>query len=210
MNENRFQVTSSILYFCFGSAIKWTRLKYGAVFKKLVTFSNQNRLYTEPEFLWRCQNCCYFIQIGLSNPSSLFMFHLSLFQMPFKNKVKQITEIQFTTPVYTDHVDLALELLVSFNWFMVQEDAALLICSPIDILLALRLPQMLGPGFHWVISPDSCRRQLPCQAHMKCLCWTVPSPRTEPYQILYVGLESWLPEDELQDVCNNRKLKLKQ
>lgn len=136
------------------------------------------------------------------------MFFLS-FSCLLKIRWSKSLKYSFQTPVYTDHVDLALELLVSFNWFMVQEDAALLICSPIDILLALRLPQMLGPGFHWVISPDSCRRQLPCQAHMKCLCWTVLSPGTEPYQTLYVGSESWVPEDELWDVCNNQKIKAK-
>lgn len=160
----------------------------------------------EPQFLWRCQNGGYFTQISLSNPSHLFMFFFSCLLL---TKWSKSLQYSFQTPVYTDHVDLALELLVSFNWFMVQEDAALLICSPIDILLALRLPQMLGPGFHWVISPDSCRRQLPCQAHMKCLRWTVRSRRTEPYQTLEVGLESWLPEDELWDVCNNQKLKAK-
>lgn len=131
------------------------------------------------------------------------------FSCLLKTRWSKLLKYSFQTLVYTDHVDLALELLVSFNWFMVQEDAALLICSPIDILLALRLPQMLGPGFHWVISPDSCRRQLPCQAHMKCLPWTVLSPRTEPYQILHVRLESWIPGDELCDVCNNQKIKAK-
>lgn len=136
---------------------------------------------------------------------AVYSCFLSFFSYLLKIRWSKSLKYSFQTPVYTDHVDLALELLVSFNWFMVQEDAALLICSPIDILLALRLPQMLGPGLHWVISPDSCRRQLPCQAYMKCLCWTAPSPRTESYQILYVGLESWLSRDELWDVHSGQK-----
>lgn len=181
------------------------------IFLKLIKFfptTNIDYICIQPEFLWRHQDYGYFIQFSLPSPSSLFMFSL-FFSCLLKIRRSKSLKYSFQTPVYTDHVDLALELPVSFNWFMVQEDAAVLICSPIDILLALRLPQMLGPGLHWVISPDSCRRQLPCQAHMKCLCWTVLSPRTEPYQILYVGLESWLLQDELWDVHNNQRSKAK-
>lgn len=88
---------------------------------------------------------------------------------------------------------------------MGQEDAALLICGPINILLALGLPRLLGPAFHGVISPDSCSTQLPRQAPLKCFAWTGPSPRKS-------WMWGWKAESqkmELGDVGNKQEMEVK-